>query len=80
MLVMNLVVYVYDEFQVLNVFFFCCSLYSQQLQHQAAIFDSIRNQATGGGSYGGAPYGGSGGFAGGSTGSYGGVGSGGTYG
>lgn len=58
------------------------SLYNQQLQHQAAIFDSIRNQALGGGgSYGGgAGFGGAGSFAGGSTGSYGGTGPSGTYG
>lgn len=43
-------------------------MYNQQLAHQQAIFNSIRNQAYGGG----AAYGGAGSFAGGSTGSYGG--------
>lgn len=46
------------------------------MAHQQAIFNSIRNQAYGGG----AAYGGAGSFAGGSTGSYGGTGPGGNYG
>lgn len=69
------------------------SLYNQQLQHQAQIFNSIRNQAYGGGAGyggggggygGGAAYGGASagsfGGAGGSTGTYGGTGPGGNYG
>lgn len=52
------------------------SLYNQQLAHQSAIFNSIRNQA-----YGGAgAQAGSGGYGGGSTGSYGGVSGGQSYG
>jgi hypothetical protein len=55
-------------------------LYNQQLAHQQAVFNSIRNQAYGGGYGGGAAYGGSGSFAGGSTGSFGGTGPTGNYG
>ena len=71
-----------------------CSLYNQQLAHQAAVFNSIRDQAYGGGGYGGGGYGGAGagagagafggagayGGAGAPVGSYGGVGQSGSYG
>lgn len=78
----------YQPFQPLPPF--ASPLYNQQLAHQAAIFNSIKNQAYGGGGYGGgygggSAYGGAGAYTGGAaTGSYGGIGSrgafGGTYG
>lgn len=75
------------DFKTINFFFIFTSflsLYNQQLAHQQAVFNSIRNQAYGGGgdgaAYGGAAYGGAGSFAGGSTGSFGGAGPAGNYG